>query len=270
MTVQAQGEGSGAQVAAAPAEQQPAGGAAAEQSGVLPGFDLVGLLDDGAKVEQAKEGAESEVAAPTQGMEATVPDEEPEDELSALKQDMLQEDEGPVQGEFSGYKIKLPKGVTKDNELLGQFTALAAKTKASPELVQQSVELLKGYQEKFFGELAERDQKFRANINNQFIRQNKADPVYGGEHYEANCNKVMKVLRHLVPKDELLATVAKDGKMGMMEYLKASNSLNATPLWKLLIRAHDLISESPPAAVGSSGPDRQPKAIGDILFGGTT
>lgn len=214
---------------------------------------------------------EQETATEEPKMELTEQESTPaevQDELSVLAQSMKEEDKEPFQGTIDGYDLKLPKGVSENNELLKQFTKLASENKADPKLVQGSVELLTKYQEKFFNELAQRDQQFRREINNQFIRTNKADPVYGGANYEASVNYAMKALRHFVPKEELTATTAKDGKMGMMEYLQASNSLNATPLWKMLVDVGKHISESAPVIPGAAGPDSSQKSLSDIMFAG--
>lgn len=190
----------------------------------------------------------------------------PDDDLAGLKEQMEQEQTAPFEGVINDYALKLPKGVPQDHELLQKFTALAKEKKVDQEVVQKSVEMLDEYQAKFFENVVKKDQQFRQNLNNQFIRQNRADPIYGGSNYEASVNYAMKALRRFVPKDELLATQAKDGRMGMLEYLKLSNSMNASPLWKFFVEVGKMVSESTPMIPGAAKEQKQVTAE-DAIFG---
>lgn len=190
----------------------------------------------------------------------------PQDDLAELADQMKQEQTLPFEGKVNEYSLKLPKGIAPDNELLQEFTTLAKTKKVDQEMVQKSVEMLDRYQAKFFENVVKKDQEFRQNINNQFIRMNKADPVYGGPNYEASVNYAMKALRRFVPKEDLLATQAKDGRMGMLEYLKLSNSMNATPLWKFFVEVGKMVSESAPMIPGAAK-TQKPMTAEDAIFG---
>ncbi len=236
-----------------PVEQQPA----TEQG-----------AGEGTPAEEVKQGLEAlfeqSVTEPT----VETPPQDGGGEVDPLLAAMTEEVEAPYEGPIGGYTIKLPKGISKDDELLKQFTELAKKHDSKPEMVQQSVDLALKYQKMLVEQLVKREESYRRDLNNGWIRKNKDDPEYGGANYTANCNYALKAIRQLCSDKDYNAREEVDGYMGLKQYLERSNSTNATPLWKLLVNMGKRLSESGTRVPAATGVEEKPKTMADALYGG--
>ncbi len=168
---------------------------------------------------------------------------------------------------MDGVKLVLPKGISPDNPELKSFVAMAKEMKVEPEAAQKLVDLYVDKHRKMVGDLTEANQRFRENLNKRWIRENHADPEFGGENYDRSCNHVQAALRKFIPKDELLATEAKDGRMGFLEFFDQANIRNNPHMFRLLARIGKHFAEAAPMTSEAAAAPGD-KSTAEVLFEG--
>ena len=171
----------------------------------------------------------------------------------------------PEAAEVDGIKLTLPAGLDKDNPEIKDFVKLAKDGGTKPETIQKFIDLYLDKQKKVVWQVAEADKKFRANLDARWIRENHNDPEFGGDNYEKSCNYVTAALRKFVPADELTATLAKDGRMGFLQFVKEANIKNHPILFKLLARVGKYASEASAATSDATAPPDD-KSDAEVLF----
>lgn len=211
--------------------------------------------------EDAESGKEPSQATEKKGFENVA-----DPDLEKLKPDM-DVPEKPFDGKIGDYTLKLPVGVKPDDPQLTQFTDVLKKSEVKGDKAQGLVDLFIENRKKAGEELINLDKKFRDQINESWITQNRTDPEIGGDKLSATANYVQKALRTIFTKEELLQTTETDGKMGFLEFMQKANIKNAPPLVKLLSRIGKKLSESTPVSSSVSVSKRESKEKKDVLFG---
>lgn len=222
------------------------------------------------KTESLVDGAE----APAEENEPSLldvekpPENDPYEEVGPSRDEPAESEEDkekdPPEGtvEIEGYAVKLPEGVKPDNNEVVEFMKLAKETNVPQEAAQKFMDMYTEKVKGIVGFMTERDQKFREDLNKQWVAENRADPSFGGANYERTRKNIISLFRRFVPEKDMFSTTEKDGRMGLQEYLKASTSENAPPMFRFLASVADYVAESgaPPVAGGAGAPEVRPLA----------
>lgn len=225
--------------------------------------DVVNALD---AVSDNLDTAEAEVEGQADVIDAGSDVESVKDEFNELAPDSEvpeEEYEGPVEG----INLKLPAGMKPDNPELVGFMKMIKESGTKSEHAQKFLDMYIDKQKKIVTQFTEAEAKFRENINRKWIEENKADPEFGGNNYNRTTNYVQAALRRFVPKDELLWTTEKDGKMGVLEFFRVANLKNCPPLMRLLARVGKATGEAQPITSNVSVKEEKELSYADALFG---
>lgn len=199
--------------------------------------------------------------------EAVSPEEEDEfSKLNELDKDKPEE----YKGKIDGVDLKLPPGVTPDNPEIQDFVKLVKEADGKPEGAQKLLDMYMTKLNTVVPQLIEQDRVFREKIDRDWIKENTSDPEFGGSKYAATSNLVTAAMRKFVTKEEMLWTMEKDGKMGLLEFFKNSTTYNYPVFRRMFARIGKYALEAQPITSDASNTKKDPNDLShkDALFGG--
>lgn len=192
--------------------------------------------------------------------------EEVEDEFSKLKADGEAPEE-EFNGNVEDVPLKLPPGLKPDNPELSEFVKMAKESGMKPESVQKFLDMHLTKQQNIIKQFTEADAKFRSEIDRKWIAENKSDPEFGGKNFNASNNYVQSFMRKFATKEELLWTMEKDGKIGLLQLYKDANIKNCPVLFRLLARAGKAMGEALPVTTDAPTAREKEISLADAMFG---
>ena len=211
----------------------------------------------------AKQTAEPEASKDDDSLDGVLPEKQ---EQAAEQKDAADGDESKDGEQENGDKpleLAFPDGFVRDEEMLGQFQAIAKEAGIKGEAAQKIADLYIAGQKRMADAFARESKSVIDRINKQWITENHADPEFGGENFEAANNYLTKAIRHFVPADELHT---KDGRLGFLELIEQANMRNCPQLRRFFVRVGQYLSESGPMASDASEASK-PKRDADVIFG---
>lgn len=161
-----------------------------------------------------------------------------------------QPDDAPVE-------IKLPEGFQKDDALMNGFLDAVKKGGVKQETAQRLFDMYAA-EHKRMGDAFEKsvmDQ--RARINEDWARQCRNDPEFGGAKFDASCNHVIQAIRRFTPDPKDQAE--------FVEFYQRSNLQNAHPMWKFLVRVGMGTTEAGAVQSDAAEPAKE-LSLADKLF----
>lgn len=207
-----------------------------------------------------------EEPAPGDAVDTSEVKSEVKDEFSELAPDSTvpeEEYEGPVEE----INLKLPPGLKPDNPELVDFVKMIKDSGTKPEHAQKFLDMYLGKQRQIMDTYIKADVKFREQQNKKWIDENLKDSEFGGKNYASSSNYVTAALRKFIPKNELMSTMDKDGKMGFLEMMQMGNLKNCPPLFRFIARVGKYVAEAQPVTTDASSDKKEkPFSHKEALF----
>ena len=185
--------------------------------------------------------------------------QKPDDAANA---DVATEGEGQSEGDHKPLELAFPEGFVRDEEMLGEFQAVAKEAGIKQEVAQKIADIYVAGQKKITDAFMTEHQKVRERIDKQWIAENHADPEFGGDNFEASNNELIKAIRHFVPPEEMHT---RDGKLGFLDFFAQANLRNCPQLRRFFIRVGKYISEAGPVTSDASNASKD-RSGADRMF----